>query len=361
MKSFRLNDRLPTCLFLALIFVLLLSLLCGCGAKGNDPPAAAPPSMQEASAAAESPTAAEPSSVDAPAQPEEPQTEDAHILVAYFSATGHTAPIAEAAAELLNADLYKIVPEEPYTEADLAYFTGGRCDREQDDPDVRPAIAGSVGNMEQYDLVLIGHPIWHGQAPRIISTFLESYDFSGKTLVTFCTSASSPLGSSASDLYALVPDSVTWLESRRFPIGAPEEDVAEWLREIGLMESSISEQKRQIRIDAGGQTKTATLSDNASAEAFYALLTEGPVTIEMHDYGGFEKVGPLGTSLIRSDESITTSPGDVILYQGDQITIYYDVNTWDFTLLGHIDGATAEEMRAFLVEDDTTVTFSIPN
>ena len=240
MKSFRLNDRRKTGLCLTLICVLLLSLLCGCGAKENDPPAEAPPSVPEASTAAESPPAEEPVSADTTAQPEEPQTEDTHILVAYFSATGHTAPIAESAAELLNADLYEIVPEEPYTEADLAYYTGGRCDREQDDPNVRPAIAGSVGNMEQYDLVLIGHPIWHGQAPRIISTFLESYDFSGKTLVTFCTSASSPLGSSASNLYTLVPDSVIWLESRRFPIGASEADVAEWLREIGLMESSIS-------------------------------------------------------------------------------------------------------------------------
>ena len=240
MKSFRLNDRRKTGLCLALICVLLLSLLSGCGAKENDLPAEAPPSVPEAPSASESPPAEEPVSADTTAQPEEPQTEETHILVAYFSATGHTALIAESAAELLNADLYEIVPEEPYTEADLAYYTGGRCDREQDDPNVRPAIAGSVGNMEQYDLVLIGHPIWHGQAPRIISTFLESYDFSGKTLVTFCTSASSPLGSSASNLYGLVPDSVTWLESRRFPIGASEADVAEWLREIGLMESSIS-------------------------------------------------------------------------------------------------------------------------
>ena len=143
------------------------------------------------------------------------------ILVAYFSATGTTRPLAEYAAEHLHADLYEIVPEQPYTEADLAYYTGGRCDREQDDPSVRPAISGGVENMEQYDVVVIGHPIWHGQAPRIISTFLESYDFSGKTLTTFCTSHSSGLGSSAKNLYSLAPDSVKWLESRRFPGALP--------------------------------------------------------------------------------------------------------------------------------------------
>lgn len=160
------------------------------------------------------------------------------ILVAYFSATGHTAPIAEYAAELLGADLYEIKAKQPYTEADLAYYTDGRCDKEQADPSVRPEIDGKVENMGQYDIILIGHPIWHGQAPRIISTFLESYDFADKTLVTFCTSASSGLGSSASNLYGLVPSSAKWLESRRFAIGSTKEEVASWLTEIGLEKSS---------------------------------------------------------------------------------------------------------------------------
>ena len=224
-------------LCLVLCGMMLLLILGGCGAKSGEASPAAQGETESVApkepAPAEEPAAA---AVDEDALEEIPQTSEAHILVAYFSATGHTAPIAEYAAELLGADLYEIVPEEPYTEADLAYFTGGRCDREQEDPDVRPAISGTVERMEQYDVVLIGHPIWHGQAPRIISTFLESYDFSGKTLVTFCTSMSSGLGSSASDLYGLVPDSVSWLESRRFPIGAPKEDVAQWLREIGLAE-----------------------------------------------------------------------------------------------------------------------------
>ena len=284
-----------------------------------------------------------------------------HILVACFSATGHTMPLAEYAADILGADLYEIVPEDPYTEEDLAYYTGGRCDREQDDPDVRPVISGRVEHMEQYDTVLIGHPIWHGQAPRIISTFLESYDFSGKTLVTFCTSASSGLGSSAENLHGLVPDSVTWLESRRFPIGTEKAEVAGWLNEIGLLPLDKPEGGRKIQVTVGDQTRTATLSESASAAAFFDLLVKGPVTAHMQDYGGFEKVGPLGTEIIRSDEEITTSPGDIILYQGDKVTIYYDVNTWNFTLLGHIDGAAGEDMREFLGDGDTEVTFSLPD
>lgn len=117
---------------------------------------------------------------------------------------------------------------------------------------------------------------------------------------------------------------------------------------------------RTINVTANGKTRTATLSDNASANAFLSLLDEGSITIDMHDYGGFEKVGPLGTEIVRSDEEITTTPGDIILYLGSNVTIYYDVNSWDFTLLGHIDGATEQNMREFLGDGNPSVTFSLP-
>lgn len=157
----------------------------------------------------------------------------AKTLVVFFSATGTTKPLAEYAAEILEADIYEIVAEEPYTEADLAYYTGGRADQEQDDPNARPAISGSVENMDSYDTVLIGYPIWHGQAPRIISTFLESYDFSGKTIVPFCTSHSSGIGSSATNLHGLCPDTVEWATGRRFEAGTSRDTMEEWLDSIG--------------------------------------------------------------------------------------------------------------------------------
>ena len=101
----------------------------------------------------------------------------------------------------------------------MAYYTNGRADQEQNDPDVRPAISGGVENMDEYDTIILGYPIWHGQAPRIISTFLESYDFSGKTIVPFCTSHSSGIGSSADNLHVLCADSTLWMEGRRFEAG----------------------------------------------------------------------------------------------------------------------------------------------
>lgn len=101
------------------------------------------------------------------------------------------------------------------------------------------------------------------------------------------------------------------------------------------------------------------LADNSSAEAFAELLSQGDVTVEMHDYGGFEKVGPLGTTLPRNDGPITTAPGDVILYLGDQITIYYDVNSWTFTRLGKVKGLSQSELKAALGGGNVTVRFSL--
>lgn len=155
-------------------------------------------------------------------------------LVVYFSCTGTTELVAEYITEILGADSYQIVPEDPYTEADLAYYTNGRADQEQNDPDVRPAISGGVENMDEYDTIILGYPIWHGQAPRIISTFLESYDFSGKMIVPFCTSHSSGIGSSASNLHSLCAESVEWRDGKRFESGVSKESVQKWIEEIGI-------------------------------------------------------------------------------------------------------------------------------
>ena len=105
-------------------------------------------------------------------------------------------------------------------------------------------------------------------------------------------------------------------------------------------ETASGEEETKLKITVGDEELLATFEDNPSAEEFRDLLAQGPVTVEMDDYGGFEKVGPLGTTLTRSDEQITTQPGDVILYQGNQITIYYGTNTWSFTRLARIDDPT---------------------
>lgn len=161
-------------------------------------------------------------------------TEEHRSLVAYFSATGTTKGVAESLAEGIGADIYEIVPEEPYTDDDLDYHDdNSRSTIEMNDPSSRPEISGSVDHMEQYEVVFIGYPIWWGEAPRIVSTFMESYDFSGKTIVPFCTSGGSGMGSSAANLEKLTSNA-KWLSGQRFDGGSTGDEMAEWAGSLGL-------------------------------------------------------------------------------------------------------------------------------
>ena len=221
-------------------------------------------------------------------------------LVAYFSATGTTKAIAEYAADILGADIYEIVPAEPYTDADLAYYTGGRADQEQNDPSARPAISGGVEDMGQYDTVLIGYPIWHGQAPRIISTFLESYDFSGKTILPFCTSHSSGIGSSDDDLHPLAPDA-NWLDGTRFPAETAREEIAAWLDERGIQAAPqtgvFDFERKTVMLNSGYEMPimglgTYSLSDEECYNSVTALLQAGGRLIDTaYMYGNEAAVG----------------------------------------------------------------------
>lgn len=159
------------------------------------------------------------------------------VLVAYFSGTGTTRGVAENIAAALGTDtatLHEIIPEQPYTAADLDYTNSNcRSVTEQRDPSARPAISNSVSNMAQYDVVFLGYPIWNSDAPRIIYTFLESENLSGKTIVPFCTSGSSGIGSSATNLHSLTNGAI-WLDGRRFSGGTSRNTMIEWVNGLNL-------------------------------------------------------------------------------------------------------------------------------
>ena len=138
----------------------------------------------------------------------------AKALIAYFSASGVTARAAKEMAAATGADLYEIQPAEPYTDADLNWMDKkSRSTIEMNDPACRPAIAGGVQDMAQYDTVLIGFPIWWYVEPRIVDTFLESYDFSGKTLIPFATSGGCGIGKAEKSLQAHCP-AASWAKGQ---------------------------------------------------------------------------------------------------------------------------------------------------
>ncbi|MEZ5103038.1 MAG: cyclophilin-like fold protein [Draconibacterium sp.] len=129
---------------------------------------------------------------------------------------------------------------------------------------------------------------------------------------------------------------------------------------MGLLTYSVSAQETKIKLTVNGQTTlTAAMVDNSSAAAFIELLKKNSLTIEMRDYGNMEKVGSIGTTLPRNDEQITTSPGDIILYQGNALVIYYAPNSWNFTRLGKIDNITQDELKAVLGDGNVTVTLTL--
>lgn len=151
------------------------------------------------------------------------------VLVVYFSATGTTKGVAEMIADITDGDLYEITPAQEYTEDDLNWNDpDSRSTKEQNDTSARPEIASDPISLNGYKTVYIGYPIWWGEEPRILDTFVENYDFSGITMIPFCTSASSGIGRSGTNL-AENAGSGSWLEGKRFGADASREDIESWI------------------------------------------------------------------------------------------------------------------------------------
>lgn len=199
---------------------------CGGSADGST-------SSQEGTAAAEAETTPDTELMEENEEsPTESRDETTDILVAYFSATGNTKTVAENIAKITGGDLYEIVPAEAYTEEDLDYGNDqSRTSLEMNDPDARPEISSEALDLDGYSVLYLGYPIWHGRAPRIMDTFVEQYDFDGLTIIPFCTSGGSGIGSSAETLEELA-GSGSWLEGQRFSSGVSEEELQEWIENL---------------------------------------------------------------------------------------------------------------------------------
>lgn len=153
------------------------------------------------------------------------------VLVAYFSASGVTEKVAERLAEATGAGLFEIEPESPYTDADLDWQDkNSRSTVEMNDRKRRPAIRSQVEDMDQYGIVFVGFPVWWYREPSIIDTFMEAYDFSGKTVVPFATSGGSPIGDSGKNMQALAPGAKVEA-GKRFRADASGKELGNWASE----------------------------------------------------------------------------------------------------------------------------------
>lgn len=218
------NLKRITAILTAALLLIGLAACAGKTPSGAVSQSSGDPAVSSAASASDS--AAQSSGAEAASEPETPRSD---TLVVYFSATGTTKRVAQTIASITGADIYEIRAAQAYTDADLNWNdSDSRTTKEQNDKSVRPAIAGETVSLSGYKTVYVGYPIWWGEEPRIMDTFVESCDFSGMTVIPFCTSSSSGVGRSGKNL-AENAGSGNWLDGKRFGAGASETELRSWI------------------------------------------------------------------------------------------------------------------------------------
>ena len=218
-----------------LTFIMAIGLMAGCGAS-NTNQSASNNDSQSASTNQSGNEEADTNSENTTDTTENTSTGNGKTLVVYYSASGNTKDVAEKIAKITEADLFEIEPVEPYTDDDLDWTDDdSRVSREHDDESLRDVelVSTTVDNWDSYDTVYIGYPIWWGIAAWPMDTFVENNDFTGKTVIPFCTSSSSGLGDSGT-LLAELAGTGDWQDGERFRSGASESDVQDWVESLGL-------------------------------------------------------------------------------------------------------------------------------
>ena len=290
-------------------------------------------------------------------------------LVVYYSYTGNCKAIVNSLASQMTADQLEIQP----AEKGLKYEANGYALGTQllnaikanpNDASSYPAIDPVTVSLDDYQNIIIVTPLWWSQMAAIMQTYLfqNSDKLAGKTVAMIVSSHSSGISGVVADAQRLLPN-VTWAGHALWINASNHSNrsslIENWLPTQNFQTSSEMTQKLYLTI--GGITKTATLVSNSSTEALVAQLQKGNITYEAHDYGSFEKVGALGYTFPENNEQINTVPGDLILYQGSNLCIYYDTNSWNFTRIGKLDNMTQADIKTWVDAggDNVSVTLSI--
>lgn len=282
---------------------------------------------------------------------------DKKIAVIYFSATGNTRKVANYIKDETNANINEIIPKERYTADDIDYGDDKRAAREQSDKNIRPQIEKNI-DVSGYETIFLGYPIWYGYAPRIIQTFVETHDLAGKTIIPFCTSDNSEIEESE-NIIKLNTENINWIKGKKFNANSSKEEIKNWIDSLILDNKELVKSDNEFIIEVNNKELTVEMEENSSSKALIEKLKEENIVVNAHDYSNFEKVGELGFTLPRNDENITTKAGDLILYQGNQIALYYDTNTWTFTKLGKVTNVSDTELKNILGDGNVTMTLKL--
>lgn len=262
------------------------------------------------------------------------ESTQSQAIVVYFSATGNTEALAQTIAQAANADLWEIIPEEPYTTEDLNYNNDDcRANIEMNDETSRPAIAETIENIDAYNTIFLGYPIWWGTMPRIINTFLDTYDLSDKTILPFCTSGGSGISSSVSSIKNACPNADV-KEGFRGTSSTTAQQAKEWMTENGYENSEANEtpqisEECKIRLSWEDKEVIIAMENNKTADDFLSKL---PMTVVFENYNNTEKIAYLDNELIEDEEAAGCEPkiGTFALYApwGNLALFYRD---WSYS------------------------------
>ena len=290
-------------------------------------------------------------------------------LVVYYSYTGNSREIVNTLTSQIQADVLEIQPAEKGLKYEANNYALGTqlleaIKANPNDLSSYPAIDPVATSLSGYENIIIVTPLWWSQMAAIMQTYLfqSAAQMAGKHVAMIVSSHSSGISGVVADARRLLPE-VTWMgdalwinasnHSRRASL------IEDWLKTLNFAEGQTTMDKMYITI--GGQTQSVTLVDNAATRALLEKLRQATVTVTLNSSGGFEIWGALGFSLPTSNQQTTALPGDVILYNGSNICLFYGSNSWSYTRLGKIDGLSESQLRAFLKagESNIEVTLSV--
>ena len=274
-------------------------------------------------------------------------------LVVYYSYTGNSRAIVNTLTSQIEADVLEIQPVEKGLKYEANNYALGTqllnaIKANPNDANSYPAIDPVTTSLSNYQNIIIVTPLWWGQ-------------MAGKHVAMIVSSASSDINDVVEDAKRLLPD-VTWMGDALWINNSNRSNtsslVQNWLKTLTFAEENTTMDKMYITI--GGQTQSVTLVNNTATQELVAALQNAPITVTLND-NNFEIWGSLGQSLTTKNEQMTAQPGDVVLYNGSNICIFYDSNSWSYTRLGHIDGLSESELRTFLKagQNNISVTLSL--
>ena len=290
-------------------------------------------------------------------------------LVVYYSYTGNCRAIVSTLTNQIQADVLEIQPAEKGLKYDANGYALGTqllnaIKANPNDASSYPAIDPVTTSLSDYQNIIIVTPLWWSQMAAIMQTYLfqSALKMAGKHVGLIVSSHSSGISGVVSDAKRLLPD-VTWMGDALWINASNHANratlIENWLKTLNFAKGQTTMNKMNITI--GGQTQRVTLEDNAATKSLVEKLQQAPITVTLNSSNGFEIWGALGFSLPTSDQQITAQPGDVILYNGSNICLFYGSNSWSYTRLGKIDGLSESDLRTFLKagESNISVTLSL--